>query len=138
MYYKSTRGISPSVTFQQALLSGFAPDGGLYLPETIPEFSREEIKSWAKFSYQDHLLCIISKFISSDEITADELKGTFLTLNFFAQHDHTCDDIFEGCYSTFDDSNDIIPLRTVGVVKVAEMWHGPTGAFKDIALPAVG
>ena len=83
MYYKSTRGISPSVTFQQALLSGFAPDGGLYLPETIPEFSREEIKSWAKLSYQDLLLCILSKFISSNEITTDELKGTFLSLNNF-------------------------------------------------------
>ena len=45
--------------------------------------------------------------------------------------------VIEGCYSNFDDPNDIIPLRTVGVVKVAEMWHGPTGAFKDIALSVV-
>ena len=73
--FKSTRGISPSVTFQQALLSGFAPDGGLYLPETIPEFSREEIKYWAKLSYKDLLLTVLPHFISSDEITADELKG---------------------------------------------------------------
>ena len=75
--YKTTRGISPSVTFQQALLSGYAPDGGLYLPETIPEFSREEIKSWAKLSYKDLLLTVLPRFISSDEITADELKGNF-------------------------------------------------------------
>ena len=78
--YKSTRGISPSVTFQQALLSGFAPDGGLYLPETTPEFSREEIKSWAKLSYQNLLLTVLPRFISSDEITADELKGSLRNL----------------------------------------------------------
>ncbi len=46
--------------------------------------------------------------------------------------------LLDGCYSKFDDPEDIIPLRAVGGVKVAEMWHGPTGAFKDIALSAVG
>ena len=46
--------------------------------------------------------------------------------------------VVEGCYSNFDDPNDIIPLKTVGVVKVAEMWRGPTGSFKDIALSVVG
>ena len=46
--------------------------------------------------------------------------------------------LLDGCYSKFDDPDDIIPLTKVGGVKVAEMWHGPTGAFKDIALSIVG
>ncbi len=46
--------------------------------------------------------------------------------------------VLDGCYSKFDDPDDLIPLKTVGSVKVAEMWHGPTGSFKDLALSVVG
>ena len=73
--YKSTRGVSPSVSFQQALLSGYAPDCGLYLPETLPSFSREELRAWAKLSAQELLQAMLPHFVSSDEITAEELQS---------------------------------------------------------------
>ena len=79
--YKSTRGISPRVTFQQALLSGYAPDGGLYIPETLPQLTKEEIKTWAKLPYKDLVLKILRFFISSNEITTEELKGMLCILN---------------------------------------------------------
>ncbi len=73
--YKSTRGVSPSVSFQQALLSGYAPDGGLYLPETLPSLSQEQLKAWAKLSAQELLITMMSCFISPQEISMEELKS---------------------------------------------------------------
>ncbi len=73
--YKSTRGVSPSVSFQQALLSGYAPDGGLYLPETLPSLSQEQLKAWAKLSFLGLLQTMLPLFISPSEITSEEIKG---------------------------------------------------------------
>ena len=76
--YKSTRGESPSVTFQQALLSGYAPDGGLYVPENLPHFTNDDFKSWSKLSYKDLIATLLPFFISAEEITPDEIKGRYL------------------------------------------------------------
>ncbi len=73
--YKSSRGISPSVSFQQALLSGYAPDGGLYLPETLPSLGKEQLKAWAKLSYMELLQTMLPLFVSPTEITVEEIKG---------------------------------------------------------------
>jgi len=53
MKYISTRGKAPTLSFGDVLLAGLANDGGLYVPETLPQFSQEEIASWASLSYQE-------------------------------------------------------------------------------------
>jgi threonine synthase len=52
MKYISTRGQAPALSFEEVVLTGLAPDGGLYLPETLPQFSQQQIASWAGLSYQ--------------------------------------------------------------------------------------
>ncbi|MDB9789460.1 threonine synthase, partial [Gammaproteobacteria bacterium] len=53
MKYESTRGGCPQQNFEQVLLTGLAPDGGLYVPTELPHFSTEEIASWRELSYPD-------------------------------------------------------------------------------------
>tara|TARA_B110000211_G_scaffold71086_1_gene82402 strand:- start:137 stop:328 length:192 start_codon:yes stop_codon:yes gene_type:complete len=53
MRYISTRGQAPSLSFEDVLLTGLASDGGLYVPETLPQFSPQEIASWSKLNYAD-------------------------------------------------------------------------------------
>ena len=53
MRFISTRGISESCTFEDAVLTGLAPDGGLYVPEELPDFSVDTISSWSELSYED-------------------------------------------------------------------------------------
>ena len=59
MLYKSTRGQSPEVSFSEVLLGGLAPDGGLYMPTSIPKFSIEEINDFKDFAnYYAHIRCL--------------------------------------------------------------------------------
>ena len=60
MKYISTRGKAPALNFEDVLLTGLAPDGGLYVPETLPKYSREEIASWAGLNYTDLAFKIVS------------------------------------------------------------------------------
>jgi len=112
---RSTRG-NERVQPSQAILRGLAPDGGLYVPETFPEFSMETIMDLAEASYEERALKILSGFLP--DFTVNELK-----------------EAIHGAYGTgFDDAR-IAPLvkldeRTYSL----ELWHGPTLAFKDMAL----
>jgi len=63
MKYISTRGKSPKLNFSEVLLTGLAPDGGLYLPETYPRFSDEDLSYMRPMSYQDLAFFIFQKFI---------------------------------------------------------------------------
>ena len=63
MKYISTRGGVAPQNFEDVVLTGLAPDGGLFVPETLPTFSREEIASWAGLSYADLALKIITPFV---------------------------------------------------------------------------
>ena len=75
MRYKSTRGESPEVTFSEVLLGGLAPDGGLYMPETFPQFSIQEIQSWSELPFDQLASKILYPFVK-EEIDED----TFLDL----------------------------------------------------------
>lgn len=75
MKYTSTRGVCPAVPFKEALLSGYAPDGGLYLPEKLPCFTRGDFKSWASLSYSELVSTLLPHFISDEEMTSSEIKG---------------------------------------------------------------
>lgn len=111
----STRGaaaVSPST----AILRGLAPDGGLYVPETFPVFTMEEIAGLAGKPYQARALAVLSRFLPDFE--TGELR-----------------EAIAGAYGTGFDCEAVAPLARVGERAYAlELWHGPTLAFKDMAL----
>lgn len=75
MKYKSTRGDVTGQTFEEALFTGYAADGGLILPETIPKIDAKELKSWAKLSYVELAKKIVPLFVGEDEIPTSDLSG---------------------------------------------------------------
>jgi threonine synthase len=120
MKYISTRGKAPILNFEDVVIAGLASDGGLYVPENIPVFSKDEIDSFSSLSYEELMLKIITPFIG-DEIPQDILK-----------------DIIQKSYSGFRD-RDIAPLKKIGDNQyILELFHGPTMAFKDFALQFLG
>lgn len=120
MKYISTRGDAPILNFEEAVLAGLATDGGLYVPESLPTFSHEEIASWAGLSYQELAFKIMSPFVDG-EISDGDLKT-----------------IIEKAYSSFR-HDAIAPLvQTAHNEWILELFQGPTLAFKDFALQVLG
>ena len=120
MKYISTRGQAPSLSFEDAVLAGLASDGGLYVPETLPQFSAEEIASWAGLSYQELAFNIMSPFMAG-EVPEDDLR-----------------ELINKTYSTFR-HDAIAPLvQTAHNEFILELFQGPTLAFKDFALQFLG
>jgi threonine synthase len=120
MKYISTRGRSPVCSFEQVLLTGLAPDGGLYVPESLPTFSVQEISSWSGLPYHELAFKIIKPFVDG-EIPDDVLQS-----------------ILYDSYKDFSHPA-IAPLRMLGVNEwVLELYCGPTLAFKDFALQLLG
>ena len=120
MKYISTRGGGQPKSFEEVILTGLAPDGGLYVPAQLPHFSRQEIASWSSLSYQELALKIISPFVDG------------------AISEHDLEKIIAKSYSTFR-HDDIAPLVKTGDNEwILELFHGPTLAFKDFALQFLG
>lgn len=120
MKYISTRGNVEPLSFEDVVLTGLAGDGGLYVPETLPKFSQEEVASWVGLSYQDLAFKIIEPFVDG-EIPSDDLKK-----------------IIDDSYSTFR-HDAIAPLvQTAHNEWILELFQGPTLAFKDFALQFLG
>lgn len=117
MKYISTRGQMTPVGFQDAVMTGLAPDGGLLLPETLPDV-RDKLAGWAGLSYQDLAFEVIRLFAT--DIQDDELKG-----------------LIDDSYATFD-AAEVAPSVAVGEFQILELFHGPTLAFKDVALQFLG
>ncbi|MEN3939746.1 threonine synthase [Prosthecobacter sp. SYSU 5D2] len=118
MFYISTRGQTRPHTFTEAVEAGLATDGGLFLPEKLPDLSGK-LAAWASLSYPE----LAAEFfqIFAPEIPAEEWQ-TMTT----------------EAYSRFD-SPDVAPLRKLSdKLYVLELWHGPTLAFKDFALQLLG
>jgi threonine synthase len=120
MKYISTRGGVEPQDFEDVVLTGLAPDGGLFVPQQLPVFSQEEIASWAGLSYQQLALKIISPFVAG-AIPEDDLKQ-----------------LIDKSYATFRHGG-IAPLIQTGRNEwIMELFHGPTLAFKDFALQFLG
>lgn len=117
MLYRSTRGGSPEVTASIAVVRGIAPDGGLYVPSEIPQFAPGELQELAGLPYARRALAILEKFF--DDFGDGELER--------------CVDNAWGSASRFD-GPEAAPVKAVEDVYVLELWHGPTCAFKDVAL----
>ena len=120
MKYISTRGNAPALSFEEVLLTGLASDGGLYLPETLPSFSSEQIADMAGLDYPALAYQIVQPFVA-DSIPAADLAA-----------------IIDDCYVEFRHGA-VAPLVQLGPNDwVLELFHGPTLAFKDFALQLLG
>ena len=120
MKYISTRGQAPAIDFRDALLSGLAPDGGLYLPENWPHLDSEFIKELKNkpFSYATARLL-------------EQYVGDALDLS-------TLINIADRAYESFSHP-DVAPLTKLGPdIHLLELYHGPTLAFKDVAMQMLG
>lgn len=117
MNYISTRGKSPSVSASQAIINGMAPDGGLYVPEKWPNVDLD----WqilAQQSYQQIATRIFGAFF--DDFSNQEIQ-----------------EVVQAAYGRQWDNQDIVPIHSEKHLHYLELFHGPTLAFKDIALQAL-
>ncbi|MFX3635339.1 MAG: threonine synthase [Candidatus Pristimantibacillus sp.] len=120
MEYISTRGNVGKIGFVDAFLMGLADDGGLLVPNEIPVISAEKLKEWQDLSYQELVLEIFS-YYTNDEIPYEDLKTM----------------VYDS-YATFRDA-EVTPVRKLNDdLYLLELFHGPTFAFKDIALQFMG
>lgn len=120
MKYISTRGAAPALGFEDVVLTGLASDGGLYVPETLPQFSAAQIAGWAGLSYRELAFQIISPFVAGSIPDADLKK------------------IINTSYDSFRHEA-IAPLVQTGHNEwILELFQGPTLAFKDFALQFLG
>ncbi|MGQ9659187.1 MAG: threonine synthase [Thermochromatium sp.] len=119
MHYISTRGGIEPIGFAQAVMMGLATDGGLLVPSEIPVLEPAQLRAWADLSFQDLALEVSTLFIG-DEIPRADLKA-----------------LIKRSYATFSHP-EVTPVVTVGETRILELFHGPTAAFKDVALQWLG
>ncbi|MCQ2465703.1 MAG: threonine synthase, partial [Oscillospiraceae bacterium] len=117
MFYKSTRNSNLKVTSAQAISQGISEDGGLFVPESIPSLTLDEVKSISELSYADRAAYVFAKFLT--DFTEAEIHyctdNAYSTKNFETENIAEIAHLFDGTY-------------------MLELWHGPTCAFKDMAL----
>lgn len=120
MRYVSTRGDAPVLDFQAVTLAGLAKDGGLYLPEAWPTLSKAQITAMRGMSYVDTAVEVMAPFVEGT-LTRDELRG--LCAQAYGRFSHAA----------------VTPLVQLdGQHWLLELFHGPTLAFKDVALQLLG
>ena len=114
--YVSTRGGVPACGFETALFAGLAADGGLYLPERWPRLERDQLEALRGASYQEVAARVLAPFVGEDLSHAE------------------LDELIMAAYAGFDHAA-IAPLRQLGPSEwLLELFHGPTLAFKDVAM----
>jgi threonine synthase len=119
MQYISTRNAKQIFTFKEVFLNGLASDGGLYIPKNIPSYSLQELKSLKELSYEQLAVKIILNFCS-DEFDETEIK-----------------DLVSKSYKEFRVKN-VVNIKKLENIILLELFHGPTLAFKDIAMQVIG
>lgn len=117
MFYNSTRNSNVKVSSAEAITQGISVDGGLFVPESIPQLSLEEIKAVGEMKYADRAAFVFSKYLT--DFTEAEIHyctdNAYSTKNFETESIAELAHLFDGTY-------------------MLELWHGPTCAFKDMAL----
>lgn len=117
MNYNSTRDSGCIVTAAQAIAQGISQEGGLFVPETLPVLSREDLEKMVGMSYNEKAKMVLSRFLT--DFTSEEL-------------DYCVDNAYND--RKFDSAN-VSEISRVGEsAYLLELWHGPTCAFKDMAL----
>jgi len=113
--YISTRGNTTPVSAAQAIKQGLADDGGLFMPEIIPQLTSEDMVFIKKASYPERAAYVMSKFLT----------------------DYTYDELLSDCKESYSDERfkgGAAPITNIDSLRLLELWHGPTCAFKDMAL----
>ncbi len=117
MYYKSTRNSSVKITSAEAIVQGISADGGLFVPSEIPNITMDEIVKLGDMSYSERAAYIFKKYLT--DFTDAEIRycteNAYSDKNFDTENISEISHLFEGTY-------------------ILELWHGPTCAFKDMAL----
>jgi threonine synthase len=119
MRYTSTRDSSISCTFEEAICSGYAPDGGLFVPESLPTISKEDLQDWSQLKFPALVERVLRLFVSVQEISDTHLQ-----------------EICQASFAGFPDPS--IPVQRLHPnFYVAELFHGPTFCFKDLGMRVV-
>jgi len=119
MRYVSTRNNSKDYSFEDVFIKGLADDGGLYVPKSLKKYSTKELLELKNLNYCELSTEIINLF-SSDFISKRELLS-----------------LIKNSYSTFREK-EVVRLSNIGEIKLLELFHGPTLAFKDVAMQFIG
>ena len=119
MKYISTRNNKKEFDFKAVFIKGLADDGGLFIPKSLKKYSNNELQELKKLNYNQLSVEIINQF-SSDFIAKDELSS-----------------LIDKSYSTFREK-EVVKISNIGSLKLLELFHGPTLAFKDIAMQFIG
>ena len=119
MEYISTRNTKKTFSFKDIFLNSLASDGGLYVPNKIPFYSIQNLEKFRNLSYQDLAVKIISDFC------AEEFKESEI------------ENLIDKSYKNFR-IQEVIRINKIGKINLLELFHGPTLAFKDIAMQAIG
>jgi threonine synthase len=130
MKYISTRGQAPALSFNDVLLGGLAPDGGLYLPETYPQFSDADLTAMRDMNYRELAFSILSRLINGDDIPATDLRAII---------DKTYRADVYAYAREGQQADDITPtLKLEDNLYLLSLSNGPTLAFKDMAMQLLG
>jgi len=119
MEYISTRNKEKIYSFHDVFLKGLAPDGGLFVPKNFPKYGSKELKSLENFSYEELASKIIYDFCGN-EFEKNEIKQ-----------------LVKNSYKSFRTDN-VVEIKKIGKFYLLELFHGPTLAFKDIAMQVIG
>ncbi len=115
--YRSLLGQSPTVDFETAVLLGRPADGGLFVPEALPQVSRQQLVAWQGLAYPELAVEILRLFIDEATVPAEDLRA-----------------LVHQSFSTFTPP-EVIPHHPLpGGLTVQELFHGPTLSFKDVAM----
>jgi len=119
MEYISTRNTQKTFSFKDVFLKGLAPDGGLFVPKTVPLYTFQELENLRSLSYNELTEKIITKYCS-DEFSENEIKN-----------------LVNNSYKNFR-VKDVVVIKKLGALNLLELFYGPTLAFKDIAMQVIG
>jgi threonine synthase len=119
MRYFSTRDKKLDFSFTEIFSRGLAPDGGLFIPSDLKKYTNNELKNLKNLSYVDLATEIISNFCSSD-LKKEKLRA-----------------LVSKAYGNFN-TKEVVEIKKVGDIHLLELYHGPTLAFKDIAMQVIG
>jgi threonine synthase len=119
MKYFSTRNKNLDLTFKEIFFKGLSQDGGLFLPKNIPQISEQDLEAFSKFNFQEMSYKIFSLF-TGDTFSESELRT-----------------IIDRAYTTFRHPN-IVDIKKLDYISFVQLHHGPTLAFKDIAMQVLG